>query len=284
MNCLYARSNSKFHLVLSDDNCPDFFTSVNLDEISSVPYSPTAILEEDDWFYINLSKTENTAEVATEDKISDPLELLSRQINTTLPTLKADQYKGVKYFVFEPSGKKWFLLQKVLSGSKIYGKKILTVSDQPKLIEKPVIIINEEPDALYNYETNTLYFKKLEKLNSIFSNINSLYREATKEEMDTFFQMEIISVDQQFTTNKIGMLNRKNIALILETYNSYDADVKKELHSYIDNLNLPKNGDGKYIIDNDKNLKNFIYALQERYYTTLATHEKRLAQAFVTTS
>ena len=102
--------------------------------------------------------------------------------------------------------------------------------------------------------------------------------------MDTFFQMEIISVDQQFTTNKIGMLNRKNIALILETYNSYDADVKKELHSYIDNLNLPKNGDGKYIIDNDKNLKNFIYALQERYYTTLATHEKRLAQAFVTTS
>jgi hypothetical protein len=203
------------------------FTSVNLDEISSVPYSPTAILEEDDWFSINLSKTENTAEVATEDKISDPLELLSRQINTTLPTLKADQYKGVKYFVFEPSGKKWFLLQKVLSGSKIYGKKILTVSDQPKLIEKPVIIINEEPDALYNYETNTLYFKKLEKLNSIFSNINSLYREATKEEMDTFFQMEIISVDQQFTTNKIGMLNRKNIALILETYNSYDADVKK---------------------------------------------------------
>ena len=114
MNCLYARSNSKFHLVLSDDNCPDFFTSVNLDEISSVPYSPTAILEEDDWFSINLSKTENTVEVATEDKISDPLELLSRQINTTLPTLKADQYKGVKYFVFEPSGKKWFLLQKVL--------------------------------------------------------------------------------------------------------------------------------------------------------------------------
>ena len=102
------------------------------------------------------------------------------------------------------------------------------------------------------------YAKLLLKIIGYNKDINSLYREATKEEMDTFFQMEIISVDQQFTTNKIGMLNRKNIALILETYNSYDADVKKELHSYIDNLNLPKNGDGKYIIDNDKNLKNYV--------------------------
>lgn len=280
MNCLYARSNSKFHLVLSDDNCPQLFTNINLDQISSVPYNPTSILEEDDWFSINLSKTESEE---NEEKISDPLELLSRQIDTTLPNLKTKQYKDVKYFVFEPSGKKWFLLQKVLSGSKIYGKRLLTVSDQPEILQQPVIIINEEPDALYNYETNTLYFKKLDKLNSIFSNINSLYREATKEEMDTFFQMDLIAVDQNFSTNKIGMLNRKNIALILETYKAYDADVKKELHSYIDNLSLPKNDEGKYIIDNDKNLKNFIYALQERYYTTLATQEKRLAQAFITT-
>lgn len=280
MNCLYARSNSKFHLVLSGDNCPDFFTDIDLESLSAVPYTPTAILEEDDWFRIELKKDKEIAEES--EKISDPLERLSRQItDTTLPNLMQTQFKDVKYFIFERHDKKWFFLQKVLSGSKVYGKKILTVSDQPQLLQKPVIIINEEPDALYNYETNELYFKKIEKLNSIFTNITSLYRDATEEEVKTFFQMDLLAVDASFTVDKVGMLNLKNIALILETYNQYDEDIKKELHLYIDTVGLEKNDAGKYIIDNDKSLKQFVYALQERYFTTLATKEKRLAQAFV---
>lgn len=77
--------------------------------------------------------------------------------------------------------------------------------------------------------------------------------------------------------SKITANNEEVLERISTTQHSVSSQVAKAQQ------NLLENDEGKYIIDNDKNLKNFIYALQERYYTTLATQEKRLAQAFITT-
>ncbi|PNC56156.1 hypothetical protein, partial [Acinetobacter baumannii] len=85
-----------------------------------------------------------------------------------------------------------------------------------------------------------------------------------------------------FDIDKISMVNSKHIALVLSQYNSYDDAVKIELHSYMEQINdLSKDENGKYIINNDEDLRIFIYALQERYYTTFATKENRLAKSFI---
>jgi hypothetical protein len=46
-------------------------------------------------------------------------------------------------------------------------------------------------------------------------------------------------------------------------------------------LGLPTDANGKYTITDEESLKNFVYAIQERFYTTQASTEKRLAQAYV---
>ena len=109
------------------------------------------------------------------------------------------------------------------------------------------------------------------------------------EVVKEIIKQEITSDESRFSEvieasfNENSKLVRPALVLIGASYNSR---VKKKA------LNLAAATEMMHvaslihddIIDNDKNLKNFIYALQERYYTTLATHEKRLAQAFVTTS
>lgn len=284
MNCLYARANSKFHLVLSDRNCPNLFESVVIDDnLKSTPYAYPSSLESDEWFSYSLATTDDIEENGEDDeKISDPLERLNRQIKTSLPTLAEEQYKSVKYIIFQPKDSEWFYLQKVPLKSKIYGKKLLTFSEQPKVVNTPFIIIHEEPDALYNTRTNTLYFKNINRINDIFNNINILYREASKPEMQTFLDLSLISIQDGFNVGKISLINSKHIAIVLNEYNSHSDDIKEELHSYMENLpDLPRDENGKYVIKNDTDLRTFIYALQERYYTTIATKKNRLAKSFI---
>ena len=91
----------------------------------------------------------------------------------------------------------------------------------------------------------------------------------------------LLAVDPSYTVDKVGIPNRKNIAKALDTYNSYDPLVKQNLHTYIQTLGLTTDANGKYIIKDEESLKNFVYAIQERFYTTQASTEKRLAQAYV---
>lgn len=285
MNCLYARANSKFYLVLSDDNCPDLFTFLDTDNIKAVPYTYPSSLEDDEWFYHVLKKDEDEDEDEESDedeKISDPLERLNRQIKTSLPTIDESDYQKILYIVYRKSGTDWFILQKIPNKSKVYGKKVLTFSEQAQVVTKPFIIINEEPDALYNITTNNLYFKNISRINNVFNNLNLLYREASKPEKQTFLNLPLLNVSSDFDIDKISMVNSKHIALVLSQYNSYDDAVKTELHSYMEQINdLSKDENGKYIINNDEDLRIFIYALQERYYTTFATKENRLAKSFI---
>lgn len=48
------------------------------------------------------------------------------------------------------------------------------------------IVIKDLPDAIYDKNTDNLYFRRLESITSIFRGIDMLYREATQEETDTF--------------------------------------------------------------------------------------------------
>jgi hypothetical protein len=65
--------------------------------------------------------------------------------------------------------------------------------------------------------------------------------------------------------------NRKNIAKALDTYSAYSPQVQENLHTCIQTLGLPTDANGKYTITDEESLKNCVYAIQERFYTTQAS-------------
>lgn len=273
MNFLYSRNNRKFHIILSGQNCPDFYTSTIPTQFIKIPYSSTGILQGNEWYEVDLNTLPN---------VSDPLEKLNRQASTTLPIISRIQYKDILYIVFKKTNEDYFYLQKILPSAKVYGKQLVSFSSQPNLIEQPIVIVAEVPDAIYEISTRKLLFKKLDFLESIFTGLNSLYRTATTAEVTQFFQLGgLLAVDPLYTVEKVGIPNRKNIAKALDTYNGYTPQIRQSLHTYIQTLGLPTDANGKYIIADEESLKKFVYAIQERFYTTEASTEKRLAQAYV---
>ena len=273
MNFLYSRNNRKFHTVLSGSKCPDFFTLTDPTQLTKVTYTSTAVLQPDEWFEVDLN---------TLPDVSNPLEKLSRQVNNSLPKISKIQYKDILYIVFKKSNEDYFYLQKILPSAKVYGKKLVSFSSQPDLIEQPIIIVAEAPDAIYEISTKKLIFKKLDLLESIFTGLNTLFRTATTTEVTQFFQLGgLLSIDPLYTVDKVGISNRKNIAKALDLYNSYSPQIQQDLHFYLQTLGLPVDANGKYIINDERSLKNFAYAIQERFYTTQASMQDRLAQAYV---
>lgn len=271
MNFLYSRNNGKFHIVLSDKNCPNLYTDIDITTLKYKDYSPNILLADDEWYKTTIIKSE----------IGDPLELLSRQVNTSLNTITKDQYVNILYLVYRENSGDYFYLQKIRSNEKMFGKRKLSFSNQPEIFEQPIIAISEIPDAIYQISSNTLFFKHLGAMNSIFSGINELYREATNQEVDEFLALDdLLDVESSFDTKKIKIPTRKNLAYALDVYKSLDTATKTKLHAYISSLQLPSNDDGKYLINSEESLNDFICAIQEKFYTTEATKEKRLAQAY----
>lgn len=273
MNLLYSRADRVFQIVLSGNNCPNFFANIQTSQINSIPYSPTAIVQNDEWFKVDISSIPN---------VVNPLDLLHRQVATGLRTIDKNQYTKIKYFIFKRDSEDWYYVQRVMSGAKVYNKKILSFSSQPNIIEEPIVIIGDHPDAVYDIANKIVFFKSLSAISHFFSGIDALYRVATDAEVNQFLSLGgLLAVDPSFTKDKVGIPNRKNIAKTLDFYNNLASNTKAALHSYVQGLGLPCDANNKYIINDDKSLKAFIFALQERYYTTDATTEKRLAQAYV---
>ena len=273
MDFLYSRNNAKFHVVLSGQNCPDFYSGLSPATLNAISYTPTAIVQNGDWFKTDLSSLND---------VTNPIIELEKKVRTSMPTVGRTQYKDIKYVIFKRLSDDFYYIQKILPSAKVYGKTFLTFSSQPEVIDNPIIILSDEPDAIYDKSTKHLYFKSLSAMNSIFKGLNTLYRTATTAEVTQFFQLGgLLAIAPSYTVDKVGIPNRKNIAKALDTYNGYTSQVQQSLHAYIQTIGLPTDASGKYLITDEESLKNFVYAVQERFYTTQASTEKRLAQAYV---
>ena len=146
----------------------------------------------------------------------------------------------------------------------------------------PLIIIEEYPDAVYDCQSDTLYFRSLSRISKIFLHITELYREATQEETQDFLNAEIIELGNGFCAQKVGTLNRRRIALALETLRRMNNDDRSVVFDYIDEY-CPgmRNRNGRFSITNDVDLKLFLFGVEQRFYTTLVGSEKRIANSVI---
>jgi hypothetical protein len=271
MNHLLAKTkgrNGNFFKVISNRQIFDMPDDLN----NAVEYNSDYKLEDDEWFAVTeFSEKEYCIDFLT-----------TRFISTDYNQLARAEYTNVEYLVAYQTGV--YCFQK-LSSSQIIRKKYFSISDQPDLVDSPIIVINQVPDAIYVKDDDTLYFKRLPAITTIFKDIYELYKEATQEETEEFLQNDFINLDESFTADSVKKANRKRIAMAQETLKKFKPKEKKLIFSYIReycaDLEFDEN-DENFSISNEEDLKKLLYGIEQRYYTTRIGNEKRLANSITT--
>ena len=272
MNYLVAKTkgrNSAYYNILSKDE--PFYTIPNLDHTHY--YQDDYKLEEEQWFIV-------------EDFSNQPyfLDFLNNQFdNTAYSPLPRDSYPKLS-FLIGIQNNDIYTFQRIVN-SFVLQKKLVSfkLNEAPELLDnKYTIVLNLEPDAIYDKQNDKLYFKNLSSITSIFSGIDSLYREATNEETNNFLELQILKVNQNFHSDNVKTANRRRIKAAMEKYDSFNEEQKADLPNYLKNYcgdNIYDEETGKFVIDNEEQLTKVLNGINQRFYTTEIDGEKRLANS-----
>lgn len=262
------RTKNTYYLVLStDSNIYDIPSDLN----QGVSYDGNYKLEDDEWFVIsNFSSS----------VFSIPL--LNQEFNSAeFNQISFSDLIKVRYFCsFQMDD--YYCFQKFVYGNVIQ-KKWLKLSGEPEIKSNdPILLIKSIPDAIYQKSTDILYFKALSNINTIFPEIMTLYKEATDEEVEAFLNSEFINLKDGFDKTKVSTANRKRITMAIETLKSLNQDDKSIIHEYIreycPDLEFD-DSDSRFTINSENSLKNLVFGIEQRFYTTIVGSEKRLANS-----
>lgn len=267
---LIQRENKKYRKMLSSEET--IFPEFDPESASTSPYTPGATLQDDDWFCITNAKGQEYS-----------IDLLSDTVSTAdLDSLTRAEFNKIDY-LFVIDGR--FIFFQNVSKSKLVSQKRVVHFGEGFTYKTDCaeIVIRDLPDAIYDKTTDTLYFRRLESITSIFRGIDMLYREATQEETDSFLANDFISLKDDYSGSKVKTANRKRIALAAKTLSELDEPDRKNIFKYIGDycpdLKVSKNS---FEVGSENELKMLLYGIEQRFYTTPVGGEKRLANSVIT--
>lgn len=260
----------KTYKIFSDEEVYDLPNDLDNPKAYNSDYK----LEDDEWFHIPyFSTTDFCIPLLTKDFIS-----------TDYNQISSEQFKKLKYLCSyqKHNDEEYYYFQKVYT-SQIIEKRWFKFSDAPSLEkESPLVVVNIIADAIYFKTKDILYFKKLTAISTIFKGISELYKEATQEETANFLENDFIKLEDDYSSDKVGASNRKRIAMAIETLNSFSAEEKAQIYTYIKDYcsTLPfDETDLNFTIKCEDDLKHLLWGIEQRYYTTLIGNEKRVANS-----
>ena len=269
MNYLLAkvkgRSNSFLKVITSRQLILEI---PNLD--NTVDYSPNTLLDSGEWF-----KIDDFLECSYHNGLIENT-FSGTEYNQILPI----QYSDIKYLCCKQGN--LFLFQK-MSSVQLLSKKWISISNAPILhTDKPIIVINDLVDAVYDKQENILYFKDIVKIKQMFRGIEELYREATQAEVDNFLSKDFISLGNGFSRSNVKVANRRRIALALDTLDNFNGEEIITICDYTEFycINLTRDGD-RFVVNSEEDLKQVLFGIEQRYYTTMIGDEKRVANSII---
>ena len=267
---LSQRENNKYRKMLSSEET--IFPEFEPENTSTLPYTPGATLQDDDWFCItNAKEEEYSIDLFSETFTTVDLEMLTRS-----------EFNKIDYlFVLDD---RFIFFQNVSKSKLVSQKKIMHLGETfTYKTDCAEIVIKDLPDAIYDKNTGSLYFRRLESITSIFRGIDMLYREATQEETDSFLANDFISLKDDYSSSKVKTANRKRIALAVKTQSELDESDRKNIFKYIgDYCPDLKVSENAFEIGSENELKMLLYGIEQRFYTTPFGGEKRLANSVIT--
>lgn len=261
------RANPIFKL-LSDKA---LFKTIKLNLSLCIPYTPDHNLDEDSWFKIeDFSKQKYSLPILGKPFDSKNYNDLEKKLFTDIAYICSVQDND-------------FYFQKV-TPSLFLKRKMITFGDIAEVEDgEDRLVVNDIPDAIYIQKSDTLVFRSLATISSIFPGIDELYREATQAEVEKFLKKEFIFLTNDFGAEKVSKPNRKRIALAIATLDALPPQDKAGMLAYIDGYCGEKVKYNKvastFEISDDDSLKLLIYGIEQRFYTTQFGQEKRLANS-----
>ncbi len=247
------------------------FETIQLSHAAKIIYNPDHNLDEECWFKIEQFSKKDFC-----------IDLLKTPIDSKDHSeLAKSEFEKISYIASIQDQDVYF--QK-LSPSLLIKRKTITFGEVAQIEEGSTrIIVNKQPDAVYLSASDTLIFKNLAVISSIFKGIDTLYREATDEEVTEFLKSKFIVLSPEYNSEKVSIPNRKRISLALETLEKISLDDRKNLHLYIDEyckdkVSFDKNLE-RFEITTDDDLKLLLYGIEQRFYTTPFGSEKRIANS-----
>ena len=266
---LKQREKDKYRKLLSiNDNLYAPFT-ISADMVST--YTPGAILEEGEWFCLQeMSKKEFCIDVLKADYSS-----------VDFRTLDRGDFKKID-FLFVVTEK--YIVFQNISKTKLLSKRCIFALGEGYQYQDDCseIVINDIPDAIYDKTNDTLYFRRLESITSIFRGIDQLYREATDEETTQFLNNEFINLKDGYSTASVKTANRKRIALAMKTLNALKDNDRKNIFAYIGEYcpELQVSEDS-FDVGTEEDMKKLLFGIEQRFYTTPVGGEKRIANSVI---
>lgn len=252
--------------ILSIDGVYELPTNLN----TSIIYNPATIIDSMEWYRIE----EFSTKPFFLNYLGNPF------VSTDFNQITHNLYSRIDYLCYVRDNHYYF--QKV-SSKQLVEKKVLSLNGGASFTsDNKIIVVNNQPDAIYNKDTDTLYFKKLPLVKYIFPGIDIIYREATEAETQQFLNNDFLNLSNGFTAANVHIPNRKRIALILDTVANFTQQQKTEyfdyMHPYTGNLNF---NNGAFDIQNENDLTLVIYGIEQRFYTTPFGHERRIANSVI---
>ena len=249
------------------------FDEVKTNITHCIEYNPDHNLDEDAWFKIEkFSKQEFCIEL-----------IKSAFDSKNFDDLDKSQFAKIGYLFSVQGGN--FYFQKV-TPSLFLKRKMIGFGEAIEVEEgENRIIVNSLPDAVYFKGYDTLIFKNLASISSIFKGIDELYKEATNDQVQKFLDEEFLNLTGDLNLEKVSKPNRKRIALALDTLNQMNANQKdlmlSYVHSYCDKKLTFDGINKKFEIKSDEELKLLLYGIEQRFYTTALSNQKRLANSVI---
>ena len=247
-----------FSEVVAPDNC-------------CVAYNPDHNLDEDSWFRIEQFSQQGYS-----------LSILNGDFDSKdYDDLIKSQFPKISCIIAVQGDD--FYFQKI-TPSLLIKRKTIAFGEVAIIEEsKERMVINSLPDAIYRKASDSLVFRDLVTISSIFKGIDVLYKEATEDEVELFLEESFIGLSADYDAGKVSKPNRKRIALAMDTLSTMSEGARTEMLDYINSyceerLMLDKAA-GTFEITNDEELKFLLYGIEQRFYTTPFGHEKRLANS-----
>jgi len=266
-----TRAKKRIFKLVSDQ---PLFDAVAVDLTVSVPYNPDHNLDEDSWFKIEGFSNQAFC-----------IDFLKKEFDSKdYHDLAKANFSKIAY-LFAVQGDD-FYFQKI-TPSLFVKRKTLVFGETAELEKSQMrLVINALPDAVYFKAADTLIFKSLATISSIFKGIDELYKEATKEEVEEFLEESFIKLSNDYSVEKVSKPNRKRIGLAMKTLEGMSVDDKTNMLEYIDGyceqkLNYDQQNQ-KFEISTDEDLKLLVYGIEQRFYTTPFGKEKRCANSVTT--
>ena len=257
----------KLKKVLSNQT---IFENVAFELMPYVSYDPDHNLDSDTWFCIeDFSQKSFFLKWLSEPFDSVDFDQLTAAESDSLDYICSYQSNDVYCF------------QRVPKSVFLKKRTFLSIGDSFSLEkEKSFLIINPQPDAVYFKSRDMLLFKSLPTISSIFKGIDILYREATEIETIEFLHSQFISLSNEFSVSQVSKPNRHRISMAIDALKSYSDKQRKTtlmyIHEYCPDLSYRN---GQFTIGSDSELKLLLYGIDQRFYTTEVTKEKRLANS-----